>query len=113
MFWASFTVIWHKPSNRLAKAAVNVGGTTAYPWETKSNWYDPGVSTANFVVTTSFPPSAAGYARPEAVLHWYGQPQYTYQFGHYTIMVYDHNLLPLVINPVALAPPFIPGSHAR
>jgi hypothetical protein len=94
-------------------AGVNDGGTTAYPWESKSNWYDPDGSTANFVVTTSFPPSAAGYARPEAVLRWFGQPQQTYLLGHYTIMVYDYNLLTLVIDPVALAPPFIPGSHAR
>jgi hypothetical protein len=96
-------------------AAVNSGGGYGYAWESKSDWYDPAVSTANFVVTTSFPPSASGYARPDSVLRWYGQPQLVYQAGYYTIMVYDYNLLTRVVNPgvPALAPPFIPGSHAR
>jgi hypothetical protein len=96
-------------------AAVNGGGVREYGWESQSAWYDPVTSTANFVVTTSFPPSASGYARPEAVLRWYGRPRRVYQVGHYTIMTYGYNLLTRVIHPaaLALAPAVIPGSRAR
>jgi hypothetical protein len=95
-------------------AAVNGGGSDGYGWESKSGWYDPATSSADFVVTTSFPPSASGYTRPEAVLRWYGHPRQVYQFGRYTIMTYDYNLLTRVIDPAAIAqaPLFIPGSHA-
>lgn len=80
-------------------APVNNGGKTAYAWESKSAWYNPIVSNANFIVTTRFPPGAAGYAKPEAALHWYGQPDQVYQFQNYTILAYDYNLLTRVLAP--------------
>jgi hypothetical protein len=77
------------------------GGTYGYPWESNAGWYDPGVSTANFVVTVSAPASSATYSRPSVVRKWYGRPAHTYKFGQYTIMVYNYNLLSRVRQPVA------------
>jgi hypothetical protein len=81
-------------------APLEAGGTSAYPWESKAGWYDPAVSSANFVVVVSSPASAV-YARPQAVRAWYGRPAHTYRFGQYTIMVYNYNLLLRVRQPVA------------
>ena len=77
------------------------GGTYGYPWESKAEWYDPAVSSANFVVSVSAPASSATYSRPSVVRRWYGRPARTYQFHQYTIMVYNYNLLFRVRPPVA------------
>jgi hypothetical protein len=77
------------------------GGTYGYPWESKAVWYDPAVSSANFVVAVTEPASSAAYSRPSVVRRWYGRPVRTYQFGQYTIMVYNYNLLLRVRPPVA------------
>ena len=47
------------------------GGTYGYPWESKAAWYDPAVSSANFVVSVSEPASSAAYSRPSVVRRWY------------------------------------------
>ena len=77
------------------------GGVYGYPWESRADWYDPGVSTANFVVAVDAPAASATYSRPSVVRKWYGRPAHTYRFGQYTIMVYDYNLLLRVRQPVA------------
>jgi hypothetical protein len=81
-------------------APLAAGGSSAYPWESKAAWYDPAVSSANFIVMASSPGSAT-YARPQAVQAWYGRPAHMYKFGQYTIMVYNYNLLLRVRQPVA------------
>jgi hypothetical protein len=113
-YWAaSSTTV--ASGGRVHVAAVNGGGVKEYGWEAQSAWYNPATSTANFVVTTSFPPSASGYARPEAVRRWYGRPRRVYRVGHYTIMTYGYNLLTRVVHPDAdtPTPAAIPGSRAR
>jgi len=64
-----------------------------YPWEAKSSWYDPGSNRANFLVTSH----GHGYFnhwRPKgAALAALGRPVRTYHTGHYTVYVYDKNLL--------------------
>jgi hypothetical protein len=81
-------------------APLAKGGTYGYPWESKAAWYDPAVSSANFVVSVTEPSSSAVYSRPRVVRRWYGRPVRTYQFGQYTIMVYNYNLLLRVRQPV-------------
>jgi hypothetical protein len=76
-------------------------GGAPYAWAAKSSWYDPGVSTANFVVTVSWPPAESVYVRPAVMLRVFGPPVHTYVFQRYTIMVWDKNLL----SDLAPAPP--------
>jgi hypothetical protein len=73
-------------------AAVSGGGKYAYLWVAKESWYDPAVSAANFIVTTT--QQAGGQDVPlKDALKWYGTPAESYTFDQYTILVYDHNVL--------------------
>jgi hypothetical protein len=64
-----------------------------YPWEAKSSWYDPGSNRANFLVT-SHGHGFFNHWRPKrAALAALGRPVRTYHTGHYTVYVYDKNLL--------------------
>jgi hypothetical protein len=85
---------------RVRVAPVYDAGIAVYPWETKTTWYEPSVSYANFIVATSFPPEQARFARPATILAFYGKPAKTYHFNQYTIFVYDHNILNRVHQPV-------------
>jgi hypothetical protein len=82
-------------------ALAPIFGGAPYPWAAKSSWYDPGVSTANFVVTVSSPPAESVYVRPAVMLRVFGPPVHSYVFQRYTIMVWDKNLL----SDLAPAPP--------
>jgi hypothetical protein len=84
---------------RVRVAPVYDAGIAAYPWETKTAWYDPAVSYANFIVTTSYPATQARFARPATVEAFYGKPEKTYHFSTYTIFVYNHNILNQVHQP--------------
>lgn len=102
-FWeADITTL--ATGGRVQVAPVSRGGTYGYPWQSKAAWYDPAVSSANFVVAVSSPASAASYSRPRVVRAWYGRPARTYRFGQYTIMVYNYNVLLRVRRPVADQP---------
>jgi hypothetical protein len=85
---------------RVRVAPVYDAGVAVYPWETKTTWYEPAVSYANFIVATSAPPEQARFARPAQILAFYGKPAKTYHFNEYTIFVYDHNLLNQLHQPV-------------
>jgi hypothetical protein len=84
---------------RVRVAPVFDAGIAAYPWETKTTWYEPSVSYANFIVTTTYPPEQARFARPATVVAFYGKPARTYHFSTYTIFVYNHNILNQVHRP--------------
>lgn len=86
-------------NGRVRVAPVYDAGIAAYPWETKTTWYEPAVSYANFIVTTSYPAEQARFARPATVLAFYGKPVRTYHFSTYTIFVYNHNILNQVHQP--------------
>jgi hypothetical protein len=64
-----------------------------YPWEAKSSWYDPGPHWANFLVTSSKPGFFNHWQPRQGVLPALGRPVRTYHTGHYTVYVYDKNLL--------------------
>jgi hypothetical protein len=68
-------------------------GTLADTWESKQEWFDPEVSSANFVVTVSWPPVEAADAEPAKLVAMFGRPARVYWYGRYTIMVWNHNLL--------------------
>ncbi len=64
-----------------------------YPWEAKSSWYDPGPNRANFLVTSNAPGFFNHWQPKPAALAALGRPVRTYHTGHYTVYVYDKNLL--------------------
>jgi hypothetical protein len=84
---------------RVRVASVVDGGTTADAYESDSSWYDPRVSTANFIVSVSSPPADVPLVKPTVVRARFGAPAHTYHFEQYTIMVYDYNLLTRVTLP--------------
>jgi hypothetical protein len=73
-------------------------GTTAQPYESSAEWFNPAKYQANFIVSysRSTDPSPV---KPSVVRAWYGPPAHVYHFGDYTIMVYDYNLLTRVTVP--------------
>ena len=64
-----------------------------YPWEAKSSWYDPGPNRANFLVTSNAPGFFNHWRPKPAAQAALGRPVRTYHVGHYTVYVYDKNLL--------------------
>jgi hypothetical protein len=64
-----------------------------YPWEAKSSWYDPGPNRANFLVTSNAPGFFNHWQPKPAAQAALGRPVRTYHTGHYTVYVYDKNLL--------------------
>jgi hypothetical protein len=80
-------------------APVTGGGIYGYLWVAKQEWFDPAVSSANFIVTTTV--QQGGNDVPlSRVLVWYGKPAKIYQFQQYSIVVYDRNLLASLVQPV-------------
>ena len=87
------------------------GGKYGYLWESKASWLDPDVSSANFIVTTTQQTGGSDVSLHEVLL-WYTQPAAIYQFQQYSILVYDRNVLPSVVQPVPsqlYAPPGLDG----
>ena len=64
-----------------------------YRWEAKSSWYDPGPNQANFLVTSNAPGFFNHWQPKPAAQAALGRPVRTYHVGHYTVYVYDKNLL--------------------
>ena len=63
-------------------------------WESKYAWYVPRGQYANFVVFESLP-GFFYHWEPRALVHrYFGDPARTYNFGPYTVMVWNRNLLP-------------------
>ncbi len=75
------------------------GGKYGYLWVAKQDWFNPAVSAANFIVTTTQPTDGSDVTLTQA-LAWYGEPAMVYQFEQYSILVYDRNLLESVVTPV-------------
>ena len=92
-------------------APLTSAGKYGYLWESKASWFDPDVSSANFIVanTQQAPGSVVSLKQ---VLVWYGKPAKIYQFQEFSIAVYDRNLLASVTQPVPsqlYAPPGLDG----
>jgi hypothetical protein len=68
-------------------------GGAPYLWDTKTAWYEPADSYANFVVSVTSPASEAVFTRPAVMLRVFGPPAQTFRFQRYVIMVWDKNIL--------------------
>jgi hypothetical protein len=95
-YWESSVVTVGSDGAVTIRAVGSSAPLAPYPWEAKTSWYDPGLSRANFLVTSSAP-GYFNHWRPErAAQAALGRPVRTYHFGHYTVYVYDKNLLALL-----------------
>jgi hypothetical protein len=69
-----------------------------YPWESKASWFDPRVSSANFVIA-HVQNLGGGYIPVTLAKERFGKPAREYFLGKTVVLVYDRNLLRSVIRP--------------
>ena len=62
-------------------------------WLAKPAWYDPTTQQANFVVLSSTPGFKNNWEPRALVSKYFGRPAHVYNFGPYTVMVWDRNIL--------------------
>jgi hypothetical protein len=62
-------------------------------WLAKPAWYDPADQQANFVVLSSTPGFASNWEPRALISKYFGRPAEVYNFGPYTVMVWDRNIL--------------------
>jgi hypothetical protein len=62
----------------------------AYRWESRADWFDPARHDARFVVVDREDPA---YGKLDMVLVQFGPPIAWHDFGRFTLLLYDHNLL--------------------
>jgi hypothetical protein len=62
-------------------------------WLAKPAWYDPAAQRANFVVLSSTPGFVNNWEPRALISKYFGPPARVYNFGPYTVMVWDKNLL--------------------
>ncbi len=100
-YWeANITTLDSDGQVRLASLAERGVAPDAY--ESDSAWYNPAVSTANFIVSVSSPPSDARLISARVLSARFGQPSRTYHFREYTIRVYGYNLLTRLSTPTTV-----------
>ena len=97
------------------------GSDAARSFETKSSWYDPRHSYANFILTNTaeqWGMDGGGPGVPAsmiplpaiAALHA-GPPAHVYHYKTFTIMVWNHNLLDNLDSPPSVQPGEVPCTH--
>ena len=84
---------------RVTVAPLVGGARYGYPWESKASWFNPRVSSANFIIAHVQNDLGAGYLSVSLATHRYGKPAAEYVLGKTVVMVYDRNLLTSVIQP--------------
>jgi hypothetical protein len=62
-------------------------------WQAKPAWYDPAGQHANFVVLSSTPGFTNNWEPRALISKYFGRPAQVYNFGPYTVMVWDRNIL--------------------
>jgi hypothetical protein len=98
------------PDLRTGQAAqfTPPGGAVPRLYQSSASWYDPRAQYANFVVSGSADGRADLIPRAD-VIALAGPPAAAYEFGSFTIMVWDENLLALLGGP----PSEFPGDIGR
>jgi hypothetical protein len=62
-------------------------------WLAKPAWYDAATQRADFVVLSSTPGFTNNWEPRALISKYFGRPAHVYNFGPYTVMVWDKNLL--------------------
>jgi hypothetical protein len=84
-------------------ASLTAGGASPDAYESDSAWYNPAVSTANFIVSVSSPASDVSLIKAGVLSAHFGKPARTYHFKEYTVRVYGYNLLTRLSAPTIKA----------
>ena len=93
-YWES-NVVTLTSGNQVQIRLVAQSGGRLIPvaFESKTDWYDPERSTANFVVLSPGGGGYPGFTGKRAALATFGEPARTYHVGAYTVLVWNRNLL--------------------
>jgi hypothetical protein len=93
-YWES-NVVTLTSGNQVQIRLVAQSGGRLIPvaFESKTDWYDPKRSTANFVVLSPGGGGYPGFAGKRAALATFGEPARTYHVGAYIVLVWNRNLL--------------------
>ena len=93
-YWES-NVVTLTSGNQVQIRLVAQSGGRLIPvaFESKTDWYDPKRSTANFVVLSPGGGGYPGFTGKRAALATFGEPARTYHVGAYTVLVWNRNLL--------------------
>jgi hypothetical protein len=65
-------------------------------WLAKTSWYDPASQSATFIVLSSAPGFMNNWEPRTLIRKYFGRPAIQHDFGPYTVLVWDRNLLPSV-----------------
>ncbi|MFG2041993.1 hypothetical protein [Dactylosporangium sp. NPDC048998] len=89
-YWASHTVTV-ATDGRVRVAPVVDPIPRAFPWESKAEWYDPQRHDARFLIVDR---TLEHYGTVSGAIERFGLPVTRVDLERWTILVYDHNLLP-------------------
>ncbi len=93
-YWQANVVALTSGGRAAVRSVVITDGRVARaPANTKSAWFDPALSRADFVVLFPGISGYPGFTDRQAVLATFGKPGRTYHVGQYTILWWPKNLL--------------------
>ena len=108
-YWTSSSVTVNS-GQRVKVRALMQYTLKADLWMAKSEWYNPKLHYANFVVTDSQPGNFSHWEPRFLIRKYFGIPARTYHTGPYTIMVWNRNLLKAI--PKRVPPGIAPGQFS-
>jgi hypothetical protein len=93
-YWEA-SIVTVETDGQVKVRALLKGTLAADLWQARPAWYDPAGQQANFIVLSRVP--GYMYWEPRAlVTKYFGHPARTYHVGEFTVLVWDHNLLPSI-----------------
>ena len=113
-YWES-SIVTVQTGGRVTVRALVKNTMAPDLWLAKPSWYDPASQRATFIVLSSTPGFVNNWEPRALIRKYFGRPAQEYNFGPYTVMVWDRNLLPGVprsagaAHPADAADPSVPG----
>jgi hypothetical protein len=94
-YWLSNIVTVDARGQVKVRDAKVANGTVSrsVPWEISTQWYDPSVSTADFLLTDAGAGSAEWRTQLRAAERTFGRPARTYRFDGFTVFTWHGNVL--------------------
>jgi hypothetical protein len=100
-YWLSNIVTVDAGGKVKVRDAEVTNGTVSRsgPWEINTQWYDPSVSTADFLLTDAGSGSGLWHAQLRAAERTFGRPARTYHFDGFTVFTWHDNVLTSLRHP--------------